>query len=567
VSRDTQLFIGAAGLFATLAAITSLELDNDSYEHFTTSVQVLQSGNVHDLVLDLWNKPLPGLLYGLPGLAGILWARLTSVLVTLGLVWCVRDVWRHIARDSAVPTAVILVAVVFQTAVLNQTYVTMTELPAALALAAGLSFYVRGRDRAACLAWGFAPLARLEVIAIVAASIALVNVSALRQGWSERRAAAGRMLLGALPCAIWWAAGTWMSGNWRWMSDDSYAHLRNLDLSVLTINAFGGLPGALSLPMIFLGVFGLLNLGRVTTLFRGRSPFTLVAAWLAIHLAFMTAMVIYPLEIYGGLGIAAVNGRNYNVLTPALALLVIAGIETWGARLVSPALRSETKTHAWIAFAVAVTAGIEFFFMQRVMDVSLFGASYKLALGLAVLAAFLAVSWLVARGQLGERPQSTWRSVLLVGLALATVAASPLFWYPLRSHDQRSLALDEFCSLARRTPPPARIVQDLSGGLETYCSLDATVRATWIWPTQMVDELAKVEPGSWLLVETDQDGALKSRYSDDLSELIGAGQRVREVARHQAFAQPRWQQLLDRVNYRNPPVGWTLYEWAGVPSQ
>lgn len=70
----TWFVMAFAGL-AAFAAIASLELDIDSYSHFVAGVEVIAKRNVDSLIFDLWMKPLPTLIYGIPGQGGIWLAR------------------------------------------------------------------------------------------------------------------------------------------------------------------------------------------------------------------------------------------------------------------------------------------------------------------------------------------------------------------------------------------------------------------------------------------------------------------------------------------------------------
>src|SRR5262245_58632804 len=68
----------SAALFALLGLISGPRLDDDSYQHFAHSVEQVSRLDFTLWLTDLWNKPLPGLVYGVSGLLGLAAARLVA---------------------------------------------------------------------------------------------------------------------------------------------------------------------------------------------------------------------------------------------------------------------------------------------------------------------------------------------------------------------------------------------------------------------------------------------------------------------------------------------------------
>src|SRR5436190_839783 len=70
-------------LLGAVAAVGGFRVSDDSFQHFVKSVEVVRRHDFARLVTDIWNKPVPMVLYGVSGLAGIVSARLVSVVLTV----------------------------------------------------------------------------------------------------------------------------------------------------------------------------------------------------------------------------------------------------------------------------------------------------------------------------------------------------------------------------------------------------------------------------------------------------------------------------------------------------
>lgn len=88
--RYMFVLVGAWVLFAGLAILHGLRLDDDTYSHFVISVTTIRNADFVAWVTDTWNKPMTTLVYGVIGQLGIIPARLMSVtLVVLSAYWLV----------------------------------------------------------------------------------------------------------------------------------------------------------------------------------------------------------------------------------------------------------------------------------------------------------------------------------------------------------------------------------------------------------------------------------------------------------------------------------------------
>src|SRR5690606_16335308 len=81
-SPDRAPLVAAFAVLTVLAVVGHLRVDDDSYQHFTRSVEQVRALDWRTFTTDVWNKPLPGLLYGVAGQLGIELARLVSVAIT-----------------------------------------------------------------------------------------------------------------------------------------------------------------------------------------------------------------------------------------------------------------------------------------------------------------------------------------------------------------------------------------------------------------------------------------------------------------------------------------------------
>jgi len=541
-----------------LAGVHGLGLRSDSYEHFASSVKVVATLDWRALFTNLWNKPLPTLAYGVFGQWGLLAARLVSDTLTVGTAICVWDAARRLwPADARIQPAWVVVAFVFQLAVLPESFITMTELPAACALSLGLCLYLRERPNAAFLVWGLLPLLRVEAALLTATIAGVVCVPMLvrpRDARVARRRVATWAALAVTPMVAWWTAGVIAADDVHWFSKGAYAHLRSLSLPALvTVNAVNGLAAVLSGPMLCLGIVGALRLRSVFGSNR-RDVAALILGCIAVHLVFMSMALVYPAETLGGLGQAAINARNFNVLAPLLALAVIAGVDDWSAWIARRPAGGRRLRIYLVGSGVAVAVVVGFWYMQTAIGASGVGATYRLRAGLTLIALFAVGSI----GLRGVRTMTASRaSSLMYGfLAVATLVTVPTFWYPLRSQDVRAVAGRDFCAWYSTVPnPPSRLIQDFIGSLDQFCGLQNT-NADWTWPTDFMKAIGET-PGAWIVVTIDASGEPPRAIYPQ--ELLDALPTYRLLASRTASPVSEWQRVLNTIEWQNHPVGWRVY--------
>ncbi len=504
-------------------------------------------------MLDLWNKPLPGLIYGVAGLLGIAGARLVSVAFTVATaVLTARLCERLIPFENRRNSWTFALFFVAQMAVLKDSFVTMTEIPAAFFLALSLWLcVVRGERRASALAAGLVSLCRAEMLPVTC----FVGVWLALDVWrasDERAKKALRCalppVLALLPFAAWVGAGVAVSGDASWFRRNSYAYIRSWDLAgVLHYNVITGLPAVIALPALLLFLIGVLDVlhGRDEA---ARWQLSLLAGALAIHYLLLNSLAVFPRGWYGlpsGHAIAAVNARNYTPTAPIAAVFVALGVAAWvNARQNRPrfavlASVAAAATACAIAFGRIVTGSL------RVLELSL-------------LALMLLVLLLTSRLRLRYDPYDIWKFAALVTLG-SSLLIRPFFWYPTRWNDRRAASIQALSTMVRKEGP-ARVIQDLASSLGVFGNLQG-VDATWTYPHEFSRRLEDAPPNTILVLELDANGKPLPRYPVELrAQISGAphsvGRRFEVVGRFDSPAQPSWLTLVDRVASANAPVHW-----------
>ncbi|HEY0469096.1 MAG TPA: hypothetical protein VGC79_33110, partial [Polyangiaceae bacterium] len=133
-------------LFACLSAcalISGARFEDDSYGHYARSLLQIQGADYTTWITDVWNRPLPGLVYGLGSYAGLGGARVCAAGLALGAAHLTARVTERILPADVRPSrAMLLLGYFSQPAVLRDSFVTMTELPAAFFVAASLFFLI-----------------------------------------------------------------------------------------------------------------------------------------------------------------------------------------------------------------------------------------------------------------------------------------------------------------------------------------------------------------------------------------------------------------------------------------
>lgn len=556
-----------------LAVVSGERFDDDSYGHYARSTQQVLGVDWATWVTDVWNKPLPGLAFGLGSLLGISGARWVSCLSTAGAAYFTRRlVARWLPVEQANPWFVTLLFF-SQLALLKDAFVTMTEIPAAMFVAWALcSLIVDDRPRKAALLAGLVPLCRVEMIPVVAVTGVFCGMAELR-----RRRAAGApwpwpvlfttACTGA-PFVLWFVAGIAATGDLHWFGRASYASLRSAwDFpAVLHYNMLTGLVNVLPPPLLLLLLVSMVGWGK-RLLGAHRSDALHLMLLLGVHYLLLNVLVVYPKDWFGvpsGHGVAAINGRNYSASAPVLIALLAMGLAHGSRPTLSsspPALPSTRQ--ARLAGMVAAT-GVVGLLVYASKGSS--NADLGLHLGLLLLGAGL-VWWRFGRQRDGRAHEDGPRQLrhslkwfAIVGFVSAVVIR-PFFWYPTPEADHRGRGIIELAARIAQERPPL-VLQDTASFLEVAAKengIDVSRSVTsWVWPGDYEARLSKAPAGSWVVLEQNARGETLPRYSAGILAKVASGE-LEPAGQFQAAPHHGIWGALDRASARNAAIGWKAF--------
>ncbi|MBF0288412.1 MAG: hypothetical protein HQM14_11390 [SAR324 cluster bacterium] len=575
-----NLLIPVVGMLMVLLPLCvwySNDLPNDSYQHFQTSVDVWQALDWKSWIVDTWNKPFPSLLYGISGQWGISSARFVSVLLTMvtGLLtyWLADFLMQSNLRKH--PWT--FVGFFFcQLAVLPQSFLTMTELPAAFLLILGLCFYYAKRHFLAYVTLGFLPMARLEISLTLAWVFIIFSLESLEEGrwshdtWLHVIWCNG---WGGLPFLVWWGTGFHYTEKWSWPLESAYSpYLRPFNFfDILQVNALTALPGVLSSVALFLFFLGLWQLPAVVPAcfsLRKRSVCLLLYGMLFIHGVFLSSFVVYPKgSRFGDLGIGAINSRNFNVISPLLAIFIFAGAVS----LINIVQKKKSIRKLVYLLALTEVILVAFFLLQQQLGTSLVKGWIKFGIHNGLLFVFcIWVLWHVSQGKIGRTAKAT--RLLMHKLDLSSIAgiviisfvcSVPLFWHPLRFYDQNFLAQKDLCGwlteYSGKRPVPLEVIQDTNSRLVSFCQL-SSVNASWQWAHFFVTVIAAAPPGSLVILETDENFHPRSRYPAELLEMLQDSSHFELIKKSRIIPVKPWEHWFNKISARNIPARWVVYQ-------
>lgn len=552
--RYMFVLVGAWVLFAGLAILHGLRLDDDTYSHFVISVTTIRNADFVAWVTDTWNKPMTTLVYGVIGQLGIIPARLMSVtLVVLSAYWLVDILHVRLGWDKMRATLFVVATYLFQISLLPQIFLTNTEQLAAFLGTLGLWLVlVRKQYFVAGLCMGLVTWARMEAALLVAG----VFFGCLADFWRDdsRKAVRDVLVMGvgaAIPALGWWGVTTWGSGDPLWFRT-GYVYLREPFWEhLLSVNFLTGLPGSLSSPvllLVFAGIFLLLRSGSATG--GACSLRWMLLLPVLLQGLFFSVMTVYPRDSgYGGWAIASLNARSYNILSPIFCLIAAQGygyLKGW--------------KRWWGAIGVVLLLLVGHYYFQGAFSL-LFGSVLRLGyllLGAGLLGAFVLLCMLVRRMNDGKR------LAMLCGFIVLTAPMMvPFFWYPLRGQDvreetQRAFSAWYLDAYAGQDEAPV-VLQSLNGRLDYLGGLPEG-STSWVYSAQLVKAIDQTRDRAVLVVvEELPNGEIAPMCPADLKAILDV-RGFKELTR---FVPVRGQGAIDRlilrISARNQPVSLVVY--------
>lgn len=544
-------------------SVSSLRIDDDSYQHFARSVIQLSTFAWRTLATDVWNKPIIAIIYGIPGLLGIVAARWVSVAATVGAAYFTARLSSVLVVGDA-KLAPWIPAILFATqlAVLNDSFVTMTEIPAAFLLSLSLwLLFNKNRPGLSAVAAGGIPLCRVELLPIslfLGLWLTVDNLRRARTSTAPHRSGGSAaiircalpIMLVVAPFCVWWVAGALVAKDVSWFSRASYAHLRSWDLQgVLRYNVLNRLALVGSPPTLVFLFLGLIYAGGRLRNPSQRWQLSLLLGVLAIHYALLNTLVVYPSGSYGfpdGHAIAAVNARNYTPTAPVAALFAAIGVADYveAARHNRLVLWKPTVAILLALFAIGTsrvpTSEILFRFL--------------------LLAATSLILFGVARRSLGGNPAAAG-ALAGVGVLCLSVAVRPFFWYPTRWNDRREASVHALAQLITAESPP-RVVQDLAASLDEY-SGNYKLDAAWTYPQHYLERLRDAPDKTIVVVRTGKDGTPHPRYPAALIRALtnedSATGRFQLLQRYTDERKPAYLYVLDDIAAKRDTESWLAF--------
>jgi hypothetical protein len=558
------------GLLLAGCAITGhLRYDDDSLQHFNMSVGYIRRADFLGLFSDMWNKPIPGLLYGTTGLFGLYAARLAGVFMVVCTAYMTHRVACYLMPGVVISPWVSVAAFFFQMPVLSQATLTMTELPAAFFIGLGLlTYYCLSRPYLGAFWLGCSILNRLELAASVGPALAGLAFLSYRSApaanlsppWlSPLGRAVAVMMAGALPPVVWVAGISIFEGSLDWLRSGNYASVRDLDIQgLLRTNVMTHIASALSpLAVLLVATGAAMPPGRVES--RRRQQWLPIYLLTAVHLAVLNTLAVYPPDWSSDLkghAIAAINDRNFITIAPAFAILICAGVYGFAAP-------SDTKQlqRRWLIAMVGATTLAVFFLAAHALP---FSVPRKLTwMQVALLGISVCELCVLTRLYGLRRLQGTSIAKILAwSLVISCLVLNPLFWYPTRWNDRRTVALEALgAAIAERQAEPPLVIQDISSALGDHVALGATPMH-WSWRTTWLEQLQQAKSGT-LVVLKSVDGETPARYYPaDVVEELSDASRYKFIGSFRPSASSAWDRWFAAFQGRNPPIGWLLYEVA-----
>lgn len=300
----------AATVFAVLAGATLILSDPNASHHDDdlTHFQIAQwSGSDFRYLLDSWGRPGFTAAYALPAQAGWVGAKFFSLVLATATVWLTALLARDLGMRQPWVAGLFVWA---QPLFFRLSTSTLTELPAALYLAATLVLFFRGHHFWASLVFGLEFLTRHETAVFLPLWIAAL--------WIYRRPGIGWLVAVAAALTPMAATNLLSVVFGLQMPASVFAQARtNLDYGFGTPLSYAGGSavafGAMTATLAVLGVFQIRQIQRLW----------LIAALAGSYLAVQTILRTFNLFATGG------YPRFLVAICPLIAVLALAGWENF----------------------------------------------------------------------------------------------------------------------------------------------------------------------------------------------------------------------------------------------
>ncbi|MGA2072490.1 MAG: hypothetical protein ABSH52_03210 [Terriglobia bacterium] len=507
------VFLAFFSLFALLSYFHTPEFRGDAFPHFLDAVNAVSHFNIRDIVVNIWDKPIPTVLYGIPGLAGLFFARLASVVLVLLTACFTLDLARRFIRNMEGSPALTVVFFLMLVPVFLQTFVTMTELPAAFFLSYGLYlFYSRKAYLAAFLVTGFLPLARVECSLIMALLFVIFSLEVFLKNRSansknlfkEIKPIFAYLVIGSAPFILWNAAGAYFTQDIFWLWHDSYTNVRPFDLLyIIKHNALTASPMIFTAPALFLFLIGVSSPQKNDQ--DGSSPYFFFAIYgvLILHMIFLSATIPYPKTEVGWEKLNLVwNDRNFNVIAPVLALFVYMGASYIYELFYAEKNWSINGTEKKLAGAKILYL---FFFSILLIYVCKeeFFISNSRKLYVTLLCLFSVVFFIPSLMRSRSLPKKTFLAMVSGFIICSFLITKPLFWNPTKYNDPDIVLQGELINWidSNYRLTEVLVIQDLSNQM-TYSIGKKNVHAPWAWPGQFSAEISAAPSKTLIVIQT-----------------------------------------------------------------
>ena len=510
-SKETLFFSVSLVFLGYLAFIRGPELRTDSLVHFLHAKEIIANLDIKSLFTNLWDKPIPIILYGISGQISLFAARMVSVSLTLLAGFFIFRLCSNSVQTINDNMPVTTCFFLFMLPVLPQSYVTNTELPAAFILSLGLFlFYVKRKYSLAYLSIGFLPFARLEASLIMALIFLTFSYHLFILFKKENFEKIYITILlkniyGSLPFVLWYLIGVILSDNVLWMLQGNYAHLRPLNLPlILQHNAITALPKIFTSPILMIFFLGLLTPFQMKKNYRINTINITMLGILFIHIIFLSMFIVYPKgSVNWEKLISAWNDRNFIVIAPVLAFYVYTGaafLYSFSKKLANRGLKSGEKNIFTVKVIISYLLTIaSIYFCNKHFFLPSSTEKYFILLHATII--FIVAILLFS---LKKDIKLNLINLLAMISFLSVFITTPSFWYPTKHNDPDVLICNELKMwlTEKYHNEHVNIVHDISGTLDRFIN-SSTIKAPWIWPSDFIDTAEKYN-GKTLIIFTTQ---------------------------------------------------------------